>query len=128
MSDIVLDASAILAIIHGEPGADRLTATLLARAVCSTVNLAEVTAKLVSRGWSEAEAWEDATSPLRASIPFADEHAKVSAGLVQLTRPIGLSLGDRACLALGLSLGAPVYTTNKLWTKLKLPIRVHVIR
>lgn len=128
MSDIVLDASAILAIIHGEPGAEKLTADLLAQAVCSTVNLAEVSAKLISRGWSEVEAWEDATSPLRASIPFSDEHAKVSAGLVQLTRSMGLSLGDRACLALALTLGAPAYTTDKTWTKLKLPIRVHVIR
>ena len=128
MSEIVLDASAILAVILEEPGADRLTTSLLADAVCSTVNLAEVTAKLVSRGWSEIEAWEDATSPLRASIPFTDEHAKLSAGLMQLARPIGLSLGDRACVALGLALGAPVYTTDKSWSKLKLPIRVHVMR
>jgi len=128
MSDIVLDASAILAVIHGEPGADRLTSSLLARAVCSTVNLAEVTAILVSRGWSEADAWEDATSPVRDAIAFTEEHAKLSAGLVQLTRPLGLSLGDRACLALGLSLGVAVYTTDKSWTKLNLPIRVHVIR
>jgi ribonuclease VapC len=128
MSDVVLDASAILAIIHGEPGADKLTAALLAQAVCSTVNLAEVTSKLISRGWSEAEAWEDATSPLRASVAFTDEHAKLNAGLIQLTRSIGLSLGDRACLALGLMLGAPIYTTDKSWSRLKLPIRIHVIR
>ncbi len=128
MSDIVLDASAILAVIHGEPGAERLTTDLLARSVCSTVNLAEVTGKLVSRGWSVAEAWEDATIPVRAVLDFTEEHAKLNAGLVQLTRPLGLSLGDRACIALGLSLRAPVYTTDKSWSKLQLPIRVHVLR
>jgi ribonuclease VapC len=128
MSDIVLDASAILAVIHGEPGADKLTTALLAHSVCSTVNLAEVMAKLVSRGWSEVEAWEDATSPIRDAVAFTEEQARLSAGLIQLTRPLGLSLGDRSCIALGLSLGAPVYTADKSWTKLKLAIRVHVLR
>ena len=128
MSNIVLDASAILAVIHGEPGADRLTTNLLAHSVCSTVNLAEVTAKLVSRGWSVQEAWEDATSSIREAIAFTEEHAKLNAGLMQVTRPLGLSLGDRACIALGLTLRAPVYTTDKSWIKLQLPIRVHVLR
>lgn len=128
MSDIVLDASAILTVIHGEPGADRLTSDLLAESVCSTVNLAEVTAKLVSRGWSVAEAWEDATSPIRKTVDFTEEHARLSAGLVQLTRPLGLSLGDRACIALGLALRVPIYTTDKSWTKLQLPIRVYLLR
>jgi ribonuclease VapC len=128
MSDIVLDASAILAIILGEPGAEHLTTALLARSVCSTVNLAEVMAKLSSRGWSEAEAWEDATTPIRAAVPFDEEQARLSASLVQLTRPLGLSLGDRSCIALGLTLQVPVYTADKLWNKLKLPIRVHVLQ
>jgi len=57
MSRIVLDASAVLAIINQEPGHEKLTPELLADAVCSTVNLAEVQAKLISRGWSSGEAW-----------------------------------------------------------------------
>ncbi len=128
MSDVVLDASAILAIVNAEPGAEKLTPELLRDAVCSTVNLAEVQSKLVARGWSANEAWEDATSPIREAVPFDDAQAKIAGSMVTLTRSLGLSLGDRACLALGLSLRAPIYTTDKSWAKLKLGIRLHVIR
>jgi ribonuclease VapC len=128
MNRIVLDASAILAVINAEPGAEKLTPDLLAGAVGSTVNLAEVQTKLVSRGWSSDEAWEDATSPVREVLSFDEEHARVAGDLVAHTRPLGLSLGDRACLALGMALKAPVYTAEKAWKKLKVGVRVHVIR
>ncbi len=128
MSNVVLDASVILALINREPGSDKLTPKLLADAVCSTVNLAEVQAKLVSKGWSPDDAWEDATSPIREAIFFTDEHAKIAGSLVALTQPFGLSLGDRACLALGISLKAPVYTAERTWSKLKLGVRVYLIR
>jgi ribonuclease VapC len=101
---------------------------LLRDAVCSTVNLAEVQAKLVSRGWSPDAAWEDATSPIRESVPFDDDHAKIAGSMVALTRSFDLSLGGRARLALGLSLRAPVYAAERTWTKLKLGVRVHAIR
>jgi len=128
MNKIVLDASAILAVIHGEAGHEKLTPELLAGAVSSTVNLAEVQAKLVSRGWSPEEAWEDATSPIREAVPFNDEHARIAGSLTALTRHLGLSLGDCACLALGIALKAPVYTADKTWKGLKLNVRIHVIR
>lgn len=128
MNSLVLDASAILAIINQEPGVDKLTPELLANAICSTVNLAEVQAKLVGRGWSPDEAWEDATSPVREAGPFSEEHAKVAGSLVARTRHLGLSLGDRACIALGISRKTPIYTAEKVWSKLKLGVRVHVIR
>jgi len=124
----VLDASAILAVINAEPGAEKLTPELLREAVCSTVNLAEVQAKLVTRGWSPDDAWEDATSPIRDSVPFSSEQAKIAGSLVAVTRQLGLSLGDRACIALGLSLRAPIFTAEKMWSKLKLGVRIHVIR
>ena len=128
MSSVVLDASAILAVIHAERGAEKLTPEVLRDAVCSTVNLAEVQAKLVARGWSPDDAWEDATSPIREAVPFSGEQAKIAGSLVAITRQLGLSLGDRACLALGLSLRAPIYTAEKMWSKLKLGTRIHVIR
>ena len=128
MNKVVLDASAILAIISAEPGHEKLTSQLLTNAVGSTVNLAEVQAKLVSRGWSPEEAWEDATSPIREAVPFTEEHAKLAGSLVADTRHLGLSLGDRACLTLGIVLKAPVYTAERTWRKLKLSVRVHVIR
>lgn len=128
MSKVVLDASAILAVINAEPGSEKLTPTLLAEAVASTVNLAEVQTKLVSRGWMSDEAWDDATSPVREIFPFDEEHARVAGDLVTQTRRLGLSLGDRACLALGLALKVPVYTAENAWSTLKLGVRIHVIR
>lgn len=91
MNNVVLDASAILAVVNGEAGQEKLTPEVLAAALCSTVNLAEVQAKLVSRGWSPDDAWEDAMSPIRAAVPFSEEHARVAGSLVALTRALGLS-------------------------------------
>jgi ribonuclease VapC len=128
MSRLVLDASAILAVINGEPGSETLTPRLLADAVASAVNLAEVQSKLVSRGWTSEEAWEDATSPVRAVLPFDEEHARIAGDLIIQTRPLGLSLGDRACLALGVALSVPVYTAERAWKKVKADVRIHLIR
>jgi PIN domain nuclease of toxin-antitoxin system len=128
MSRIVLDASAILAVINREPGHEKLTPELLAEAVCSTVNLAEVQAKLISRGWSSSEAWEDANSPIQESVPFTAEHSRRTGDLVPQTRHLGLSLGDRACLAVATLLKCPVYTTDKVWKELKLPVKIHILR
>ena len=128
MNRIVLDASAILAFLQGEPGSEKLTPELLKAAVCGAVNLAEVHGKLVSRGWSVDEAWEDATSPVQEVIPFDPPQARLAGGLVAHTRALGLSLGDRACLALAITLNVPVYTTEQAWKKLKLEVPLHVIR
>jgi ribonuclease VapC len=128
MNSIVLDASAIIAVISSEPGAEKLTPKLLARAVGSAVNLAEVQTKLVSRGWTSGQAWEDATSPVREVLPFDERQAKIAGDLVTQTRHLGLSLGDRACLALGIALKAPVYTAEKSWKKVKVDLRIHFIR
>jgi ribonuclease VapC len=128
MNRIVLDASALLALLNGEPGADKLTVELLNRATSSTVNLAEVQAKLVARGIAPEDAWEAAQSGIREAIDFTAAHARITGNLVTQTRSLGLSLGDRACLALGLALNAPVYTADQSWRNLKLGIRIHVIR
>lgn len=128
MNRIVLDASAILAVIHQEQGNERLTPHLLDDAVASSVNLAEVHSKLVDSGWTSDEAWEDATSPIREVVSFDEEHARIAGDLITRTRPLGLSLGDRACLALALALKAPVYTADRAWNSLKLKIRIYVIR
>lgn len=128
MSRIVLDASVLLAVIHGETGSEKMTPDLLDRATVSTVNLAEVQGKLVTSGWTPDEAWVDATSPVREVVPFASEHAKAAGSLIFQTRTLGLSLGDRACLALALSIDAPVYTADRSWKNLKVGVRVHVIR
>ena len=101
MSKIVLDASVLLAVIHQEKGSDVLTPESLADAAVSTVNLTEVQSKLATSGWNPEEAWEDAISGVSEIVPFSAEHAKLAGSLIAQTRAIGLSLGDRACLALG---------------------------
>jgi PIN domain nuclease of toxin-antitoxin system len=125
---VVLDASAILAVVNREQGHEKLPAELLARAVASTVNLAEAQSKLVSCGWDSNEAWNDVTGFIRESLVFDEGHAKLTGDLVAQTHVLGLSLGDRACLALGIALKAPVYTAERTWKKLKLNLRIHVIR
>jgi len=128
VNKVVLDSSALLALLNREPGAEKLTTRLLSIAVCSTVNLAEVHSKLVSRGISESEAWNDSTAPLSELIDFTAGHAQIAGDLVRLTRLFGLSLGDRACLALGMDLGVPVYTADRAWKELRLPVQINVIR
>src|SRR5881394_806143 len=100
MNKIVLDASAVLAVLNREPGADRLTPEMLSTATSSTVNLAEVQGKLVSMGLAPGDAWEATLSPIREATAFTAEHAEAAGNLITKTRPLGLSLGDRACLAL----------------------------
>jgi ribonuclease VapC len=128
MNRIVLDASAILAFIQGESGSEKLTPQVLSNSICSAVNLAEVHGKLVSRGWPVDEAWEDAFSPAQEVVSFDSRQARLAGDLIAQTRPLGLSLGDRACLALALLVKAPVYTTEQAWRKLKLEVPVQIIR
>ncbi len=128
MSRIVLDASALLAVLNREPGTEKLTPQLLSAAISSTVNLAEVQSKLVSRGIKPDEAWEATISPIREAAVFTDHHARIAGSLIAQTSAFGLSLGDRACLALGIALKAPVYTADRSWKNLKLGIRIHVVR
>jgi len=127
-SRVVLDSSAILAVIHQEPGCEKLSRPLLERAAVSTVNLAEVQSKLVLSGWPPENAWEDARSAVREIFDFTREQAKNSGTLVVQTPASGLSLGDRSCLALALELNAPVYTADRSWKSLKLAVPIYVIR
>jgi ribonuclease VapC len=125
---VVLDASAVLALINTERGAEKLTLDVMNVSVSSTVNLAEVHSKLVNSGVEPARAWEVATATIREFVSFTIEQARLAGSLVPHTRALGLSLGDRACLALGLELNAPVYTADRSWKALKLGIPIHVIR
>jgi PIN domain nuclease of toxin-antitoxin system len=128
MSKIVLDASALLALLNQEDGAQRLTPEVLSEATASTVNLAEVQTKLVREGGDPEEAWELAIAPVSGAEPFSSDQARIAGTLVKETRSLGLSLGDRACLALAITLKAPVYTTDREWKNLKLGIRIHIVR
>jgi PIN domain nuclease of toxin-antitoxin system len=128
MNEVVLDASAILAYIQVERGAENLTNAILDHAVASTVNLAEVQSKLVKKGRDPEQAWEEILSLIHAEVPFTSDQAKIAGDLIATTEKYGLSLGDRSCLALAIALDAPVYTTEKLWKNLKLGVPIHLIR
>lgn len=127
MASVVLDASALMALIRGASGADRVAACL-PEALISTVNQAEVQTKLVAAGLDEKLAWWHIAEAGCVAVPFDEEQARLAGGLVRVTRPLGLSLGDRACLALALQRRATVYTTDRAWKNLDLGIVVEVIR
>lgn len=127
MSQIVLDSSAILALLQQEPGADRVAA-LIDHAVASAVNAAEVQSKLIRDGMPADEARLAFSTCLPIVVPFDEAHAGTAAALISQTRPYGLSLGDRACLALALAMDAPVYTTDKAWAQLKIGADIHLVR
>ena len=127
MSRVVLDASAVLAILGGEPGADQVI-PFLGESAISTVNLAEVHGKLVSRGVPRNEAWKAVLSLVREVIDFDLQQSKLVGELLAETHSLGLSLGDRACLALGAVLKAPVYTTDRAWKPLKVGVEIRVLR
>jgi PIN domain nuclease of toxin-antitoxin system len=127
VSRVVLDASAILAAAHNEPGAGIVLAHVSEAAV-STINLAEAQGKLIQRGLSPSDAWEVALNFCSEVFSFDTAQASVAGGLVASTRSVGLSLGDRACLALAMLLKAPVYTTDRLWKKLHLGVEIRLLR
>jgi PIN domain nuclease of toxin-antitoxin system len=127
LDSAVLDSSAILAVVFSEPGSD-VVLPLLQGGLLSTVNLAEVHTRLLLRGVDSDFAWRRVLS-FGCEICFFDAlQARLAGELVLQTRPHGLSLGDRACLALAIQRKATVYTTNPAWKNLDLGIEVEVIR
>lgn len=110
----VLDASALLALMDGEPGQEAVLAVLPGARI-SAVNLAEVVSKLAERGMPAEEAWAGALDLGIAVVPFDSEQAREVGRLRPLTRAHGLSLGDRACLALARSASVPALTTEARW-------------
>ena len=127
MTGVVLDASAVLAFLLSEPGAD-VVAEAMTDAALSSVNYAEITSKLVERG-------DDADSAcLRVArlgldvVNFDQAQARDVAALRATTKARGLSLGDRACLALGRRLARPVMTGDRVWADLPHGVGVKLIR
>lgn len=129
----VLDASALLAYLKGEPGGEKVKEVLVQRAAISAVNLAEVGAKLADWGQDPTQllGFLRGRGILGQAIevfPFTEEDALEAARLRPLTRPMGLSLGDRACLALARRLGLPALTADATWEGLDVGVKVEVVR
>jgi PIN domain nuclease of toxin-antitoxin system len=113
----VLDASAVLALMHAEPGDAEVAATLPG-ALISAVNLAEVASKLTERGMPVDEAHSDILALGLRVVAFDTELARMVAELRPLTRSAGLSLGDRCCLALARREGAVALTAERDWGRI----------
>lgn len=127
MNKNVLDASALLALLHGEPGCD-MVAEHLPYSIISAVNVAEVMTILINHHMPPEKAEEAITSILNEVIPFDLHQAKIAAVLRKETKAQGLSLGDRACLGLAKYKKLPVLTADHVWHKLKIGIEVRLIR
>ena len=124
---IVLDASALLAFLFGETGHERV-ATHIAQSCISTVNLAEVIGRFARDGHDSRKVLERIDAVGIEAAPFLAEDAALTAALVPSTSSLGLSLGDRACLALAAARKAPVWTSDRAWASLELGIEIEVIR
>jgi ribonuclease VapC len=125
--EVVLDASALLAFLQREPGGKRV-ASVLHQSIMSAVNLAEVVSKAIDNGGT-LEGVSNSLSPLLMRVvPFEPEDAYISGSLRAATSARGLSLGDRACLALGLKTGLPVLTTEQKWLEIDVGVQVEKIR
>jgi ribonuclease VapC len=128
----VIDASALLALLQGEVGADVAAELISAGAVMSAVNLSEVMAKLADGGQTAAETLVAIDAAVEREIriePFTKEDAAEAADLRPGSRAQGLSSGDRACLALAARIGVPAVTTDREWARLpKVGVTVRLIR
>lgn len=125
---IVLDASAVIAWLRREPGAEQVDAAWQDEPVISAVNFAEVLSKVGEHGGDVHAAARDLRIEGLRVEPYGDEDAAVTAELRLPTRAQGLSLGDRACLALARRLGVPVLTADRQWANVSVGVEVQVIR
>lgn len=123
----ILDSSAVLAAFFAEPGAD-LVAERMNGALLSAVNHAEVVTKLVDRGIPREQIIEIMAQLDIDIVPFDREQATIAGLLRAATRTAGLSLGDRACLALAMSRKGVALTTDRVWTELEVDAVVELVR
>lgn len=125
--DIVADASAILAALKNEQFG-YVDPRLLVGATVSAVNLCEVLSKLHDDGLNDAQADAAVAAMDLHVVPFDGPQARTAARMRSATRHAGLSLGDRACLALGDKLGHRVVTADRLWASLDVGVEIVMIR
>jgi PIN domain nuclease of toxin-antitoxin system len=127
MSDVVLDSSAILAVINREPGADRVLA-VADGAVVSALIIAEVVSWMAVRAAPPDKIYDTIGNFRLLVQPFHHARAIAAGLLIIKTARRGVSLADRACLALAIELGLPVMTGDRAWRDLDLGIDIQLIR
>ncbi len=127
VTSCVLDASALLALLHQEPGEERVVEALASGAVMSAVNLSEVVAKLADIGMTEPDI-RATVETLDIEVAEFDVSGAFATGMLRPpSRRAGLSLGDRACLALGQQRGLPVLTADTAWNSLSLGSEIEIV-
>jgi PIN domain nuclease of toxin-antitoxin system len=124
---IVLDASAVIAVVKLEPGSDKV-ADVLDRAVISAVNFSEVITSLGNQGMPMPRILEVLRLLRLEVLPYEEQQAVLTASFRAVTKSAGLSLGDRACLALGRLLAFPVMTGDTVWAKVDVGVDVRLFR
>lgn len=123
----VLDASALLALINKESGSEQVE-KILPKCVMSAINLSESAAVLASISIPQEKIKDMLSELVREIIPFDHEQAFEAAFLRNVTKNYGLSLGDRACIALGRVKKIPVITADKIWADIACGVEIHLIR
>lgn len=124
---IVLDASALLAFLFREAGQDRV-AEVVDRSCLSTVNLCEVLGRFACDGHDPVEVLSRIRETSIEIVPFDSDQAALAAGLAPAVRQRGLSMGDRACLALAIYREVPALTADRAWVDLDVGVEVELIR
>jgi ribonuclease VapC len=127
LTEYVLDASALLALVNGEPGADKVR-PLMAQSIISAVNFCETVHQLRRRGLPVETVRATLTPLVPSPVPFDETMAYVAASIHERTREQGISLGDCACLALALSRSVPAVTTEKKWEECDVGVEILRIR
>jgi PIN domain nuclease of toxin-antitoxin system len=123
----VLDASAVLAYLHRESGWEDVR-TVIGGACIGAVNWSEVAQKIRQRGLNVEVARALLADVGLRIVPFSASQAEIAAELWEATPHLGLSLADRACLALGIESEAPVLTADRTWTELGLRLEIRLVR
>lgn len=127
MAEVVLDSSAVLALLQSEPGGE-VVAPTLADALISAINYAEVVAKLIENGAAFAAAEFQAGQLPHQVLEATRDRALRSASIHACTRGRGISMGDRFCLALAEEFALPVLTSDRRWAELDIGVEVRLIR
>ncbi|HET9783791.1 MAG TPA: type II toxin-antitoxin system VapC family toxin [Terriglobales bacterium] len=123
----VLDSSAVLGMLRHEAGCG-VVRELLPEAALSTVNVAECLAWMTRQGLPAAAAWAAMQDLHLMFAPFDEGQAQYSGVLAEQSLGAGLSLGDRACLALAHAFEVPAVTADRAWARLRLGVEVRLIR
>lgn len=127
-SRVIFDTSALFAIINKEKGYE-LAESVLAKSSMSSVNVSEVVAVLTRAGLTPRDIREIIEESIPYIIDFDEEIAFTAGVIISESKSLGLSLGDRACIATGMVKGMEIYTADQVWTKLDIPsAKIKIIR